>query len=63
MLNTNTETATNEFDLNIDDLSSFIDVSEKDYTVNYDNTTALHSSKENNSTVNHTKEIKFILKT
>ena len=48
ILNISTEAAMHEFDLLIDDSSSFIDVSEKDDAANYDDNADLHRAKENN---------------
>ena len=56
-----TETATNEFDLRVDDLSNFIDSAEKGDAVNYANATVLHHAKGNNATMHHAKEDSFIL--
>ena len=61
ILNTSTETATNELDLNIDELPSFIDVAEKHDAANYNNTNNSYHSKENNATAHHANEIKFTL--
>ena len=48
-------------ELGIDDLSSFVGITEKDDVANYDNTDASHHSKENDATAHHVQEIKFIL--
>ena len=57
ILSTIAETTINKFDLSIDQLSSFVEIAEKDDTDNYDKTTISHHANENNDSAHHVEKI------
>ena len=62
VLNTSTETATNDIDMHVDDFSNFIGSAEKDDAVNHVNTAALCHANKNNATTHHSEENEFMQK-